>query len=163
MQKTGLIWKDPDAGKDWGQEEKGTTEDEMVGLHHRLRLEVEQALGVGDRQGSLACCSPWGCKDSDMTEWLNWIVPHLFLCPHHPPCPSPDSSKKSWQVRLFSTIFLSIPPASTHFCLQNPCVVMDLILSKSHMLKPLPPVWFYLVIGSLREVVKIKWVCQDAS
>ena len=42
----------------------------MVGLHHRLRLEVEQALGVGDRQGSLACCSPWGCKDSDMTERL---------------------------------------------------------------------------------------------
>ena len=55
------------------QEEKGTTEDEMIGWHHRLnRHELEQALGVGDGQGSLACCNPWGCKESDMTEWLNW-------------------------------------------------------------------------------------------
>ena len=65
-------WKDPDAGKDRGQEEKGMTEEEMVGWHHQLnRQEFEQALGVGDRQGSLMCCSPWGCKESDMTEWLN--------------------------------------------------------------------------------------------
>ena len=62
-----------DAGKDWRQEEKGTTEDEMVGWHHwRDGHEFEQFLGVGDRQGSLACCSPWGFKESDMTEWLNW-------------------------------------------------------------------------------------------
>ena len=71
--KTWLIWKDPDAGKDWKQEEKGTREDEMVGWHHRLnKREFEQALGVGDGQGSLACCSPWGHKESDMTEQLNW-------------------------------------------------------------------------------------------
>ena len=71
--KSWLIWKDPDAGKDWRQEEKGTTEDEMVGWHHLLDgHEFEQALGVGDGQGSLACCSPWGHKKSDMTEWLNW-------------------------------------------------------------------------------------------
>ena len=71
--KNWLIGKDPDAGKDWGQEEKGTTEDEMVGWHHRPDgHEFEQALGVGDGQGSLACYSPWGCKESDMTEWLNW-------------------------------------------------------------------------------------------
>ena len=58
-----LIGKAPDAGKDWRQEEKGTTEDEMVGWHHRLNgHEFEQALGVGDRQGSLLCCSPWGHK-----------------------------------------------------------------------------------------------------
>ena len=69
--KNWLIWKDPDSGKDWRQEEKGTTEDEMVGWHHRLN-EFEQALGVGNGQGSLACCSPWGCKESDMTELLNW-------------------------------------------------------------------------------------------
>ena len=63
----------PDAGKGWKQEEKGMAEDEMVGWHHRLSgHEFEQALGVGDGQGSLACCSPWGCKESDMTEWLNW-------------------------------------------------------------------------------------------
>ena len=66
-------WKRPCAGKDWGQEEKGTTEDEMVGWHHWLNgHEFEQAPGVGDGQGSLACCSPWGHKESDMTERLNW-------------------------------------------------------------------------------------------
>ena len=65
--------KDPDVGEDWRQEEKGMTEDEMVGWHHRLDgHEFEQALGVGDRQGRLACCSPWGRKELDTTEWLNW-------------------------------------------------------------------------------------------
>ena len=71
--KNWLIRKDPDAGKDWRQEEKGTTEDEMVGWHHRLeRHGFEQALGVGDGQGSLACYSSWGPKELDMAEWLNW-------------------------------------------------------------------------------------------
>ena len=70
--KSRLIRKDPDAGKDWGQEEKGTTEDEMVGWHHRLNgHEFEQALGDGEQQGSLESFSPWGHKESDMTEWLN--------------------------------------------------------------------------------------------
>ena len=72
--KNWLIGKDLDAGKDWRQE-KGTTEDAMVGWHHRLDgLESEQALGVGDGQGSLACYSPWGRKKSDMTERLNWSL-----------------------------------------------------------------------------------------
>ena len=67
--KNRLTGKDPDAGKDRRQQEKGTTEDEMVGRYHRLNgHEYEQALGVGDGQGSLACCSPWGHKESDMTE-----------------------------------------------------------------------------------------------
>ena len=71
--KNWLIGKDPDAGKDWRREEKGTTEDEMVGWHHRLDgHEFEQAPGVGDGQGSLVCFSPWGCKESDTTEWLKW-------------------------------------------------------------------------------------------
>ena len=71
--KNWLIWKDPDAGKDWGQEEKGTTEDEKVGWHHRLNgREFEWALGVGDGQGGLVCCSSWGRKESEMTEQLNW-------------------------------------------------------------------------------------------
>ena len=91
--KSWLIWKDPDAGKDWGQEEKGTTEDEMVGWHHRLEvLEFDQALGVGAGKGSLACCSPWYHKESDTNEWLNcelwtgiessWIniLASIFLC-----------------------------------------------------------------------------------
>ena len=63
----------PDAWKDWRQKEKGTTEDEMIGWHPWLdRHEFEQALGVGVGQGSLACCSSWGHKESDMTEQLNW-------------------------------------------------------------------------------------------
>ena len=80
--KNWLIWKDPNAGKDWRQEEKGTTGDEMVGWHHRFDgHEFEQALGIGDGQGSLACCSPWGRKESDTTEWLNWteILPELEI------------------------------------------------------------------------------------
>ena len=70
--KRWLIRKDPDAGQDWRQEEKRTTEDEMVGWHHWLDgHEFEQALGVGDGQGSLVCCSPWGHKESDTTGQLN--------------------------------------------------------------------------------------------
>ena len=73
--KNWLIGKGPDAEKDWRWEEKGTTEDEAVGWHHRLnRHEFAQALGVGDVPESLVCCNPWGCKEFDTTEWLqlNW-------------------------------------------------------------------------------------------
>ena len=74
--KSWLIGKDPDVGKDWRQEEKGMTEDEMVGWHHRLKgHEFEQAPGVGDGRESLVCCSPWGRKESDTTE-LNWKQEH---------------------------------------------------------------------------------------
>ena len=70
--KSWLIRKDPDAGQDWRQEEKGTTEDKMVGWHHWLNgHELEHAPGDCEGQGSLVCCSPWGCKESDTTEWLN--------------------------------------------------------------------------------------------
>ena len=70
--KNWLVENDPDAGKDWRWEEKGTTEDEMVKLHHWLNgHEFEQALRVGDGQGSLACFSPWDFKELDMTEGLN--------------------------------------------------------------------------------------------
>ena len=70
--KSQLIRKDPDAGKDWRQEEKGMTEGEMVGWHHQLDgYEFEKDLGVGEGQGSLVCCSLWGCKELDMTRWLN--------------------------------------------------------------------------------------------
>ena len=71
--KSWLIGKDSDAGRDWGQEEKGTTEDEMAGWDHRLNgHEFGWAPGVGDGQGGLACCNSWGHKESDMTERLNW-------------------------------------------------------------------------------------------
>ena len=68
-----LIGKDPDAGNDWRQEEKGMTEGDMVGWHHWLNgHDFEQALEVGDGLGSLVCCSLWGHKQSDTTEWMNW-------------------------------------------------------------------------------------------
>ena len=71
--KRWLVWKDLDAGKDWVQEEKGTTEEEMVGWHHWLNGHgFGWTPGVGDGQGGLACCIPWGCKESDTTEQLNW-------------------------------------------------------------------------------------------
>ena len=93
--KSWLIGKDSDAGRDWGQEEKGTTEDEMAGWHHRLDgHEFEWTPGVGDGQGGLACCDSWGRKELDMTEWLNWTedmednptdswhqwTHHIFFC-----------------------------------------------------------------------------------
>ena len=71
--KNWLIWKNPDAGKDWRWEENGTTEDEMVAWYHWLNChEFEKSLGGGDGQGGLACCSPLGCKELDTTERLNW-------------------------------------------------------------------------------------------
>ena len=77
-----LMWRvdsleDPNAGKDWRQEKKGMTEDEMIGWHHQLNGdEFEQTLGDSEGQGNLVCCSPWGCKELDTTEWLNnnkWV------------------------------------------------------------------------------------------
>ena len=84
--KSWLIWKDPDAGKDWGQEEKGMTEDEMVRGHHWLSgHEFEWTPGVGDAQGGLACCGSWGYKELDTTERVNRTelmcvgVHHIFV------------------------------------------------------------------------------------
>ena len=78
--KNWLIGNDLDSGKDWMQEEKGTIEDEMIGWHHWLNgHEFEQALGVGDGQGSLMCFSLWGCKESDTIDWLNWAEKR-YLC-----------------------------------------------------------------------------------
>ena len=71
--KSWLTGKDSDAGRGWGQEEKGMTEDEMAGWHHRLDgCEFAWTLGVGDEQGGLVCCDSWGRRESDTTEWLNW-------------------------------------------------------------------------------------------
>ena len=71
--KSWLIWKDPDAGKDWRQEDEGTTEDEMAGWHHWLNGHgFGWTPGVGDGQGGLVCCGSRSCKESDMAEWLNW-------------------------------------------------------------------------------------------
>ena len=117
--KNWLIGQHPDAGKDWRQKEKGTTEDEMVGWHQRLKgHEFELALWVSDKRGNLACCSPWGCKESDTTEWLIetelntdilgnfeeelryyslqcWDLPHLSA-----PALSSARSKTEWETFL---------------------------------------------------------------
>ena len=78
--KSCLTGKDPDAGRGWGQEEKGMTEDEMAGWPHRLDgHEFEWTLGVGDGQGGLVCCDSWGRKELDMTEWLNWTDWNMSL------------------------------------------------------------------------------------
>ena len=120
--KNWVIGKDPDAGKDWRWKEKGTTEDEMVGWHHRLNgHEFEQAPGVGDGQGGLACCSPWGCKEPGTTEPLNWteitynIVLILILDVQHTDLiyvyiEKDDHSKSSWHpsphlVKIFFFFF----------------------------------------------------------
>ena len=79
--KSWLIGKDSDAGKDRGQEEKGTTEGEMAGWHHWLEgRESEWTPGVGDGQGGLACCDSWGHKESDVTERLNWTELNWVVC-----------------------------------------------------------------------------------
>ena len=101
--KNWLIGKDSDAGKDWRQEENGTTEDEMVGWHHWLDgQESEEAPGIGDGQGGLACCIPWGHKESDMTEWVNWS--HKF--------PSLLPSWKDLFARILWTMLLIFPSLS---------------------------------------------------
>ena len=98
--KSRLIRKDPDPGKDWWQEKKGTTEDGMVGWHHRLNgNEFEQALGVGEGQGSLAFCSQWSCKESDMTEWLKNNL--IFRCSVNP-------DPKAWLLLLSGNSVISV-------------------------------------------------------
>ena len=96
--KIWLIREDPDAGKDWRQEEKGTTEEKMVGWHHWLKgHEFEQAPGVGDGQGSLVCCSLWGCKESDKTERLNWTeLKFISFSSNRFYCSERDISSVSW-------------------------------------------------------------------
>ena len=120
--KNWLLRKDPDAGKDWRQEEKGMTEDEMVGWHYLLYgHEFEQSLRVGDGQGSLVCCSPWGHKKSDTAERLNWTnkgywslrnreQPRWGLkLQEHTGC-DPGARRlhhlrrQSWEVRVYRTV-----------------------------------------------------------
>ena len=117
--KRWLIWKDPDAGKDWGQEEKGMTEEEMVGWHYQLNgHEFESTPGVGDGQGGLVCCSPWGCKESDTTERLKWTELNqwqdtilVFLCLIY-------FTQYNNLISIFSLSFLSQGPETnelTHY------------------------------------------------
>ena len=89
--KSWLTGKDSDAGREWGQEEKGTTEDEMAGWHHWLNgHEFGWTPGFGDGQGGLACCGSWGCKESDTTERLNW-------------------TELNWWISRFFSLFVKTP------------------------------------------------------
>ena len=90
IRRTGSLEKTLMLGKDWGQEEKGTTVDEIVGWHHRLNgHEFEQASEVGVGQGGLVCCSPWDHTELDVTEWLNWLT-NEGGCKRHQECLSTE-------------------------------------------------------------------------
>ena len=112
--KSSFIGKDSDAGRDWGQEEKGTPEDEMAGWHHWLNgCESEWTLGVGDGQGGLACCDSWGRKESDTTERLiwsdlkeSWGLWDLWVCLHIPTARFSEES----HVFHYGLISISFPP-----------------------------------------------------
>ena len=132
--KSWLIGKDSDAGRDWRQEEKGMTENEMAGWHHRLNgRQSEWTPGVGDGQGGLACCDSWGRKESDMTEWLNWTVEvsthaqefqpsFLTACSMDfqlaitAPTTESISCNKSFRIYFLLVLFLWLNPNTSSFC-----------------------------------------------
>ena len=100
-EKSWLIGKDPDAGRDWGQEEKGMTEDEMAGWHHRLDgRDFEWTPGVGDGQGGLACCDSWGHKEWDTTERLNWFWSSIVSYSNKEDCDVKGTGKKLKSMRM---------------------------------------------------------------
>ena len=103
--KSWLIGKDPDAGKERGQEEKGMTEDEMAGWHHWLdERESEWTLGVGDGQAGLACWNSWGCKESDTTEQLNWTELRGKFCIYVNYSPFFHNSRENLCFNLYMTV-----------------------------------------------------------
>ena len=109
--KNWLIGKDPDAGKDWRREEKGMTEDEMAEWYHWLNgHEFESTPGIGDGQGGLAWCSPWGRKELDTNEWLNWTELREYP-------PSGNQDPKS--VLLSHLIFTYLEDYCLHFARKN--------------------------------------------
>ena len=114
--KNWFIWKDPDAGKDWRREKKGMTEDEMVGWHHRLNgHECEQTPADGEGQGCLAFCSPWGCKELDLTEGLNSsrVLSHIiFLRPYPYEWWSLDGRNSYETIFIIVALLLHIMPKS---------------------------------------------------
>ena len=128
--KNWLIGKDPDAGKDWGQEEKQMTEDGLVGWHHRLNgHEFEQPPGVGDGQGNLACCNPWGLKE---LIWLsNWTVCYNILQAH---------GRENEAGQVIAPTEDRIYPSNTekkevaNFCFHGP--YSPLFLMKTQVFKP---------------------------
>ena len=132
--KSWLFGKDSDAGRDWGQEEKGTTEGEMAGWHHRLDgHEFGWTPGVGDGQGGLACCGSWGCKQSDTTEQLKWTE----LTPSY----------------LLTGSLQSLTSATP----RNPSkVVHHLVITSSHTIYPLAHQKYWNCVKSFISVLKKK-------
>ena len=128
--KEWLIGKDPDSGKGWRWEEKGTAEDEMVGWHHQLnRHEFEQALGDGEGQGNLVCCSPWGHKESDTTERLN------DRASEQQPPPLPNFLRHWFPLRWFKLLFVSRYSVSFKFLLSSLKVPVYQVSSPNRGLK----------------------------
>ena len=152
--KSWLLGKDSDAGRDWGQEEKGTTENEMAGWHHWLDgRESEWTPGVGDGHGGLVCCDSWGRKESDTTEWLIWsdlIFPFFYLafCMFYPLYVSSPLSLHLlfhpvtflyYFVKLFTLLqCLSSYPEITACVLNNTCQVASVASNsvRPHGLQP---------------------------
>ena len=136
--KSWLIGKDPDAGRDWGQEEKGTTEDEMVGWHHRLDgHEFEWTQGVGVGHVGLACCDSWGHRESDVTErlnWTDWTEREPLYLAHHPK----EAALLTWGInqRWWKVLRPQQPQQVFIECLSRPYA--DLGLSRTN-LNSLPP------------------------
>ena len=110
--KSWLIGEDSDAGRDWGQEEKGTTEDEMAGWHHWLDgREFEWSPGVGNEQGGLACCNSWGHKELDTTEWVIWpgrSPGEGNGCPLQYFCLENSMNRKAWQAITYLSLFFFV-------------------------------------------------------
>ena len=136
--KSWLIGKDSDAGRDWGQEEKGMTEDEMAGWYHWLDgCESQWTPGVGDGQGGLACCNSWGRKESDMTEWLNWAETMWnFICITHKNICKLKKRQATRSVNML--IFLSINFSSTQaYTLNQKMITFNWFLyrGKNHQIK----------------------------
>ena len=139
--KSWLIGKDPDAGRDWGQEEKGTTEDEMAGWHHWLdERESEWTPGVGDGQGGLACCYSWGHKESDMTATeLNWT--ELML----------------WKLECIMYIIV-VEPSTFLFFMSHGTIMYFNVQTTSHSSCPYPKpcafLFFLLLIIILLALIR---------
>ena len=149
---SGLTGKDSDAGRDWGQEEKGTTEDDMAGWHHQLYgREFEWTPGVGDGQGGLACCDSWGHKESDTTERLNWTELNFWITTENQRDNSYDNKTSSYWISqlllsnaqlqklgIDHNFFLSFPTYSIYYVDYFPvkCLLIRLWFSFSTNTSP---------------------------
>ena len=158
--KSWLIWKDPDAGRDWGQEEKGMTEDEMAGWHHWLNgYESEWTPGVGDGQGGLACCNSWGRKESDMTEWLIWsdLIWRVHSSPGSDLCPK---DQKSIHIKPGYTVTVStFSPTLFMLVIWGYCII--------HLFPSLHSVFPIIMLDPYMEGLQLfclslyfNWVCK---